>query len=519
MGLHHTTGPIRSYEKRMIDANKAYWQGRKKITSKEKWIYCFHTQAKELEQAILEEIVAKRIQETDNLPVAAVSYGECSCKLFDEMDTSFGFEEISGLFPDEYCSLASRFQTYVAAKYWSSATYRKKEKLFQIKYRGILCGESIYDEIIRQNKDYVFDCFDIGKEAYENYLRMAFSLVDQSYKMFRKRKPAYIVTTEHPFFQGLFVCAASRLGAEYISLWNATPEYPIRVLPSADLYNKAKSADLIRKRIESYISEHPHEEVKEEDVFLYNFDEARQDDWCEKLGIVNGRKNVFIMLHGLSDAPRSSCQHYVYTEYNDWFLGTIELIKKIPGVNWIIRDHPHAEAYRQDRYVRRIFEENKTDNMYWCGKEISGMQIKEAADCIITCTGDVGIEYWSYGIPTITTGEAYYCKWGISYNMKSLEEYEETLRHIDQIKPPSPQSIAEAKKYMMAYREMRKGCDELGKLFSKRLVDQVKDLMCSDIEDIFFRLRHGFCKHYIQLLDKDAVRNSITYEKERQFDL
>ena len=208
-----------------------------------------------------------------------------------------------------------------------------------------------------------------------------------------------------------------------------------------------------------YYMEHSEPVLAEKNNFFL-FDEIvspKTNNFHVQLGIENDKKNVFILPHGLIDIPRETSRIYFYYDYRDWFLKTINIIKNISNVNWIIKDHPLASYYKQNDYVKQIFMENKTSNMYWCDSNVYGLELKEVADCIVTCGGEAGLEFWAYGIPTITSTENYYTMEHISYNVKSQEEYENVLRKIPCLAKPSAESSKKAQEILFAMKQMSDG--------------------------------------------------------------
>lgn len=502
-------GYIHSYEKKLIEKNRNYWRKSSNITNGKRWIYVFHGIPCEWEFSIHEDIVAKGLQEKLKLPIAAISYKE-NRKSINELDSSFGVKHRFNMGNGKNSSFISKVRTFFVAKYFACTTYKKKEKLFQIKYRGVECGDTIHDEIVRMNQGVGFDCFDVSFKSYCQFIREAFSLIEECYHIFRKRKPEYVITSECIYTKGLLVSAAMLMGAKVLILPPDSADIILELSPGKALFKERKMGEIIQKQIEEYAQNYPVERTNKNDFFVLKMKEGLENSLCKRWNFLRKRKNIFIMLHALNDASRTSYFHNIYSDYNEWFIDTIRIIKEIKDVNWIIKDHPLSDFYGQGSYVKKVFEKNKTDNMYWCDKDVSGMQIKEIADCVITSAGDVGIEYWAYGIPTITVSETYYNKWGISYNMKSLKQYEHTLRHIAKIKKPSIESSQQAQKYLLTYKNMNQGHDKLSNLFSIIRNRQKENLKKGNVDDVL--LHNKFSQEYIFILENNEMKNSSMFQ-------
>lgn len=515
MVLSHEDGYIHSYEKKLFEKNRTYWDAVPNIKDGKKWIYAYHALPLEFDMALLEDVAAKGLQNKESLPIASVSYGSCpSC---DGLDSSFGIDDIQHLNGKRYVNLRSRIRTYIEAKFASLRTYKKGKRLFALHYRGISCGDEIHDTIIREasfdeRNGRSFGCFDVGREEYFRYIREAMSVIDWSFALFEKKRPAYVISTECIYTKGLFGSVAAFLGAKLITTSLETAD----ILLENSRGKMELMTEKLQRKIENHLDRNPALKPETDNLFVLRTESNAQSRLLEQLGISNGKKNVFIMLHCLGDLPRGNRQ-YIYNGYAEWFLDTLRIIRTIKNVNWIVKEHPMASFFRQDKYVKSVFEKNRTENMYWCDKSVSGMDIKEIADCVVTCSGEVGLEYWAYGIPTITTSGAYFCGWGISYCMKSLEDYEAVLRNIEQLEPPPRESSLQAERYLAAARDMRKTEDELANLFMherRKVLDGFMNQRGSRDG-----CRYELCKGYVEFLREKGIQSSSIYQLKTIYEL
>lgn len=514
MSLYFEEGYIHSYEKKLYEANRKYWDAVPNTMDGEKWIYVYHSLPIEFDMCLLEDLAAKGLQNKVSLPIISVTYGKSPT--IDEMDASFGIQEIHHLIHRAPVDLLSRLRTFAAAKFASRYSYKKEKRLFAIRYRGVPCGDEIHDTIIRKNsirtEGQQFECFDISQKEYFQYVWQAFSTIDRSISLFKRRKPAYVISTECIYIKGLFGRVASLFGARRWTTSLETADIIAQSPPGTYMLH----SEILRRKIEVHMEKNPLLEPETDNLFVMKTESGTRNDLLKRLGILNDKKNVFIMLHCLTDLPRGNRQH-IYGGYNEWFLDTLRMIRDIKNVNWIIKDHPMSSYFAQDHYVKSVFEKYKTEAMFWCDKSVSGMEIKEIADCVVTCAGEVALEYWAYGIPTITTAEGYFCGWGISYCMRSREEYEAALRNLDRLEPPSPQSSLQAKRYLSAIQDMGSTEDALASLFvneRRKIIAAYKRANYST--DMW---RYGLCKGYIDLLKGKGVRSSSIYQLEKLYEM
>ena len=504
-------------KKALIEINREYWKNKPQVFAGDKWIYVYHCLSSNMEYSIHESIVALGLQAQEHLPIKVVTDGRGG-EFQDELDVSFGTSDIYHLIYRNFTDDLSESRADKAAQNLADTTYGHKDKLFQMEYRGILCGDAIHDEILRREMGRVFDCFAISKEEYQQYIKDAISTIDKAFELFEKQPPAYIVTAESLCLKGLLSRVAQEYEADILVISNDYPDTVMKISPDRKLFQDFKMSELLQRQIENYLYRNP--EIQAEggncDLFVYETEPSREGErLLQQLGITNDNKNVFILLHVFSDCPRVGYFHHFYREYNEWFLGTLELVKKIPNVNWIIKDHPMGAPYKQDSYVKKVFMENQAPNIYWCDKGIGGMYIKEVADCIITCVGEAALEYWAYGIPTITMSKAYFSDWGISYNMKSLEEYEYTLKNLDTLKKPSDVSMKTAKKSLIALKRMSLTEDELAGMFLNTRKKQLEGYKYGTRQQDISQ----FCEEYMEFLRKSRIECSTVYQLNTIYDV
>ena len=504
----------------LVEMNRKYWgNNNTEFIEGEKWIYVLHTVHMWFSLCITECIVAKALQNREKLPVASIISGRAGdmMDLVDRVDESFGIEQ---RFCPSYHNYDSKEIRTLAEK-MSSETYGKKDELLSLEYRGVRFGDPLYDEILRggsaKDRGKVFDCFSISQEQYYNYVRDALAAIDQAYEIFETRKPYCIVVTEYFYTKSLYAHVAKTLGAKIIITSDSKPDIAVQINSDIRQLSEIKFADVMRITGEKCLEYYQVDDISSRDFFL---GENRRRDKIELPEEWKNKQNVFILPHVISDSPRQACRHNLYHDYGEWFLETMKIVRDIQNVNWIIKDHPWASYYRQGDYIKSIFEKYKTENMFWLDAEYSGLSIKEVADCVLTCAGTGGIEYWAYGIPTITAGDAFYCDWGISYQMKTLAEYECILKNISNIPKPSGQSVEMARKYIMTSKSWNIDCDAYVNLISElgRKVSSIRRQgnapygVLDWVDQQQEKVTRDFLEAFVELMKERDLRESSIYQ-------
>ena len=79
----------------LIRANEQYWYPNSGITKDEGWIYVLHDVHVRFSLCILEDLVAKGLQERERLPIAGIISGrkDYLMEMVDQIDKSFDIEQ------------------------------------------------------------------------------------------------------------------------------------------------------------------------------------------------------------------------------------------------------------------------------------------------------------------------------------------------------------------------------------------------------------------------------------------
>lgn len=145
------------------------------------------------------------------------------------------------------------------------------------------------------------------------------------------------------------------------------------------------------------------------------------------------KKNIFVMLHALTDHPHAHFKWMIFNDYADWFLKTLEFAKKDKNVNWIFKQHPSDKFYpTKDINFQQLFK-NAPDNVVFLDNKtkFDTRSLIHISDAIITCLGSAGFEIPAMGaIPSITAGDHYYHGFGFSTNPKTKKEYFNILKNL-----------------------------------------------------------------------------------------
>lgn len=143
----------------------------------------------------------------------------------------------------------------------------------------------------------------------------------------------------------------------------------------------------------------------------------------------------------------------IFKNYEDWLIKTIEYIKKIKKINWLIKCHP-ANLVKNNRDKKSNSEIEAIKNSFGevpnhikiidHKSNESTLSLYKFIDYCLTVRGTVGIEAACYGIPVITAGTGRYDNLGFTIDSSSEEEYFRKLRNIRNFKKYKKNKIFKA---------------------------------------------------------------------------
>ncbi len=181
----------------------------------------------------------------------------------------------------------------------------------------------------------------------------------------------------------------------------------------------------------------------------------------------NKRKNILILPHVISDNLFSS-EWTLFSTPLAWLVETLNKIKKINNVNWIIKPHPSESAYNLKLNTENIFNriiKKKENNIKLLKKNIIIKDIHKHVACVLTSHGSPGYEYTGLGIPVITAADAPYSNFNFTYQPKSKKNYFHLIKNIHKIRKPDKNKIYRAKLYWYTNKQVIRSKNSLLPLF------------------------------------------------------
>ena len=130
-----------------------------------------------------------------------------------------------------------------------------------------------------------------------------------------------------------------------------------------------------------------------------------------------------------------------------WLKSTLEIIKNIKNVNWIVKPHPLEKEYlhTSTTTIEEVMPfEKKYKHIRFADNRISNFSLTKNIIATVSSHGTVSLEYASLGIPSVVCGQTKYTKLGFLREAKTINEYKKLLKNIYKIKRLTKYQIEKA---------------------------------------------------------------------------
>ena len=196
------------------------------------------------------------------------------------------------------------------------------------------------------------------------------------------------------------------------------------------------------------------------DVAIANKNKINLDKKKFLLKYFNNRKFKKIALitpHAFTDAVHGAGKRFIFENYYEQFVQTIEFIYnyKKNDILWVIKPHPRSKDYKEEGQVEEVLKKFKKKNIILLDKKISTLSAIKISDLIITGRGSIGLEASSLGKKVIIAGYAVYEKLGFTIEPKNKEKYFFEMINPKNYNPLEKSKILKARKYLYYFDNVR----------------------------------------------------------------
>jgi hypothetical protein len=146
----------------------------------------------------------------------------------------------------------------------------------------------------------------------------------------------------------------------------------------------------------------------------------------------------------------------MYNDYYEWLEATLEIVKDVTDVNWIVKEHPELQYYQPKHTAtelcRRFVE--KYPHIRMAPDDLDTSSLFSVVNCMVTVAGTAALEFPTQGIPSLVAGESAFSGFGFTIEPRSREEYAQELRNMSKIEKLDQDAVDRALAYVHMFFEL-----------------------------------------------------------------
>ena len=314
----------------------------------------------------------------------------------------------------------------------------------EFKILNINAGDIIYDSYLRYNQSYLkpsIFTFKFIKIIFLSYIK--FFIVNNIYKS--NKINATIVSTDSYIGNGSVALRISlklkvpciyfsgnkiKIYNDYKSQYN---EHFWKTNPKNILnFNISKSCE---KEFNFYLKNRFLGNQNDKDVInaYKNKSILKKKEFLDLFKFESSYKKIILFApHAFSDSCYASGK-FIFRDYYQFFVETIDLIKNIKDILWIVKPHPTRFDYGEGNIIKNYLRNNPNDNIRLCPDNLSTLNFIYYADSVLTGRGTAGLEFGCYGKKPIVVFDNYYGDFGFTINIRNKKEFINKLKNISSI--------------------------------------------------------------------------------------
>lgn len=319
---------------------------------------------------------------------------------------------------------------------------KSQEDLLDLKYKGIVLGDLIYDTYLRFKPS---PTVNLDDPFLERLIVAALHIFESADQFVALNKCNYLFTSYCSYIQhGVLTRVALEHGVKVVSFGsydqvakNVSKSFPSHFKDYFEYKNIFEAIDEDKKRELKQFSEKNLNarfsgEVDASTYYMkksaFGGDSVLIDENKHLFKNTN-RKRAVIFLHCFYDSPHIF-RYMLYPDFHEWIVRTLEVASEA-NFDFYVKPHPNA-IEGNDVIVNEL--KIKFPKVVFLPVEASNSQlIKEGFDAAFTVYGTLGHEYPYFGIPVVNAGDNPHINYSFSIHAESREKYEYYVRNLDKI--------------------------------------------------------------------------------------
>ena len=314
------------------------------------------------------------------------------------------------------------------------------------KIKDIHIGEIIYDEYIRHGKKYLNP-----KVLDSRFVSILFKSILRVYLIndyFDKKQVKFVIVSSKNSINNSSISLRLALKKKIKVIFNAHNFIKIlknynealvnpRVITNKDINNLKKSKikiNTINKNYFMRLKGYTKGDFAGSQDIKSAYFKKKIINKKQILKMYSGNFNNIVLFasHLFADAGHLAGKHFLFIDYYNQMIETINFIKKLNRKDtlWVFKPHPSSYRYGEDGILEKVINKLNTPNMVIYPKNVSLKSFLLSCDLLITGRGNIGIEAAGLGTNVVVAGNNYYQKLGLVFEPGTKSEYFKYIKKI-----------------------------------------------------------------------------------------
>lgn len=301
----------------------------------------------------------------------------------------------------------------------------------EFNYKKIYTGLLIHESYIKKKKYFLDTNFFLPFFYFVNIFN-SFLLINFLENYLSKNKIKNIILNKYTYFDvdsilfliskkkklNCFVVSQEQVLDNYNTLFYEQ-KYSIKEQDLKKKIEKKKIEDFVKKKFKGL--------TDRDSKYSHNQKYFFNDKVLKKIFPHKKKLTILFCPHVFSDSCSASGK-FIFRDFFDFYIKTVNRLKQIKDINWIIKMHPYRKFYNEDK-ISKYFNNNiKSDNIHLVSDKYNVLSIIKNVDAVVTAKGTIILEATVLGKRVLAYKHNRFEKFNIFSKYSNKDEYFKKLK-------------------------------------------------------------------------------------------
>ena len=314
-----------------------------------------------------------------------------------------------------------------------------KNKILDIKIKGVKFGDLIYDSYLRDNN---LPTIDFKSKHFQKYLSKSIDLflywddffdknnvngIVISHSVYLTALPGRIALNRNVRVYNIGATSCYKLSKDKPLRWSNFDSYP-KIFKTLDKKYQKKAITKAKKHLNERFSGRKDILYQMSDDIEHAFGEKKNSS--TKLFKTN-KKKILIAAHCFNDAPHVH-GNMLFSDFFEWMDYLGKKSNQFTKFEWCIKLHP-SDYDNNYKFIKGFLDKYKALSLL--PKNTNHKEIlQQKISAVLTVHGSIGHEYPLFNIPVINAGNGPHFPYKFNYNPQNLKDYNKLINNIEKLK-------------------------------------------------------------------------------------